>query len=595
MAAKNPKDEPALLNVKKAAAYLGVSPSAIRQWALSGKLVGLKVGSRGDWRFTKEKLSKLTTNPIERKKLDKIKKYLLQHAKDIEKEATMDHLRYLGPEYMRIEAIQKYMAAHIRILKSIIHHIESKSLESATQYVKKLGDLLATNAIKDGLSIQEATNGIIYLKQAIWKSLNKAGLLHELSTKDYHKLSQTMGILIDTTSSQIAFSYSALSKRQSEVESERLQKLFQEAPAFICILKGNKHIYEMSNKLHDQLIGFRDIIGKPVREALPEIEQQGFIKLLDNVLKTGKTSSNNELKVKLQRRKNAPLEILYINIVYQPIVEANGMCSGIFIHGIDVTDQVRSRKKLEKSKQLIRLAKEESDRQKRLYEAITSNTPDLIYVFDLQYKFTFANEALLNMWGRTWKNSIGKRLSQLGYEPWHAQMHEQEIDHIIKTKQTVRGIVSFPHATLGRREYDYILTPVFNKKGDIEAIAGITRDITEIKNLSKQKDEFIGIASHELKTPVTSIKAFAQVLQNRFNKAGDHTSANYLKKMDAQLNKLTSLIGDLLDVTKIETGKLQFHENEFDFHSLVNEIAEEMQRTTTKHTIVPTLKENRIV
>jgi signal transduction histidine kinase len=102
---------------------------------------------------------------------------------------------------------------------------------------------------------------------------------------------------------------------------------------------------------------------------------------------------------------------------------------------------------------------------------------------------------------------------------------------------------------------------------------------------SRQKDEFMGVATHELKTPVTSLKAFAQVLQQRFAKAGDEKSALHLAKMDTQLNKLTALIGDLLDATKIDAGKLQFHEEYFDFNELVEEIVEEMQRTTQRHTI----------
>src|SRR5438270_2159117 len=98
-----------------------------------------------------------------------------------------------------------------------------------------------------------------------------------------------------------------------------------------------------------------------------------------------------------------------------------------------------------------------------------------------------------------------------------------------------------------------------------EGISVYFTDITEQVNLQKQKDTFLGIVSHELKTPVTSIKAFAQVLQKRSKKEGNDSLALYLSKMDAQLDKLTALIADLLDITKIQTGKLQFHETTFSF------------------------------
>ncbi|GAB4050325.1 PAS domain-containing sensor histidine kinase [Spirosoma litoris] len=125
--------------------------------------------------------------------------------------------------------------------------------------------------------------------------------------------------------------------------------------------------------------------------------------------------------------------------------------------------------------------RQESQRQQRIYEAITASTPDLMYVFDLNYRFTYANQALLEMWGSTWEKSIGKGLLENGYEPWHAEMHEREIDKVVATKQLIRGEVSFPHATLGKRIYDYVFAPVLNEKGEVEAIAGTTRDITEIK------------------------------------------------------------------------------------------------------------------
>jgi two-component system, chemotaxis family, CheB/CheR fusion protein len=113
----------------------------------------------------------------------------------------------------------------------------------------------------------------------------------------------------------------------------------------------------------------------------------------------------------------------------------------------------------------------------------------------------------------------------------------------------------------------------------------VQEDVTQRKQLESQKDEFVGVATHELKTPVTSIKAYAQILKNRFQKVGDKPSTELLSKMDAQLDKLISLISDLLDVTKIEAGKMSFNLEQFNFNALVGELVEELQRTTTRHTI----------
>jgi PAS domain S-box-containing protein len=123
-------------------------------------------------------------------------------------------------------------------------------------------------------------------------------------------------------------------------------------------------------------------------------------------------------------------------------------------------------------------ADESLEQQRRLYEAILDNTPDLAYVWDLDHRFIYANQALLKMWGRTWEEAIGRNCLQLGYEPWHAAMHDREIDQVVATKQPVRGEVPFT-GTAGRRIYDYLLMPVLGANGEVEAVAGTTRDITE--------------------------------------------------------------------------------------------------------------------
>lgn len=125
-----------------------------------------------------------------------------------------------------------------------------------------------------------------------------------------------------------------------------------------------------------------------------------------------------------------------------------------------------------------------------------------------------------------------------------------------------------------------------NKKGKKVGMRGVTMDISDRVGIEKQKDEFLGIVSHELKTPVTSLKAYAQVLHRRFVKRNDEHSAKQLAKMDNQLNKLTTLISDLLDTTRIESGKFAFNTEIFEIDDLIKETAELMQLTTEQHKVV---------
>ena len=122
------------------------------------------------------------------------------------------------------------------------------------------------------------------------------------------------------------------------------------------------------------------------------------------------------------------------------------------------------------------------------YDAILSSTPDLVYVFDLQHRFTYANQALLTMWGKSWEEAIGKNCLELGYEPWHAAMHDREIEQVIATKQPIRGEVPFT-GTHGQRFYDYIFVPVIGANGQVEAVAGTTRDVTERKHAEAELRE----------------------------------------------------------------------------------------------------------
>lgn len=128
--------------------------------------------------------------------------------------------------------------------------------------------------------------------------------------------------------------------------------------------------------------------------------------------------------------------------------------------------------------------------------------------------------------------------------------------------------------------------PQYGDDGSFLGYIGACVDITEQKQLQQQKDDFIGIASHELKTPVTSIKAYAQVLEKMLRQKGDIKESQMITRMDAQINRLTSLIGDLLDVTKINSGKLQFNYEEFDFNQMVKDLIEDLQRTTQKHRLI---------
>lgn len=262
-----------------------------------------------------------------------------------------------------------------------------------------------------------------------------------------------------------------------------------------------------------------------------------------------------------------------------PIFDNNGEIIEWFGSARDIT----GRKNTEEA---LYHARVDVDQQKRLNEIVTSNTPDLVYVFSLDYKFTFANPALLTMWGKTWDDAIGKGLLDNGYEPWHAEMHEREIDHVAATGEVIRGEVAFPHAVLGRRVYDYILTPVFNARGEVEAVAGTTRDISDIKENEQRKNDFISMVSHELKTPLTSVISYVQISQKRAAQSHDSVAAGMLERAGKQLNKMTRMINGFLNVSRLESGRIQIDHKPFDLAVLMKEVEEETVSTIFSHAFV---------
>jgi PAS domain S-box-containing protein len=255
----------------------------------------------------------------------------------------------------------------------------------------------------------------------------------------------------------------------------RAQDLFMQAPVAVCIVTGPDYIVELVNEQMLQLLGRTpEMAGRPIVESLPEAKQQGLMAILEKVRSSGESYHAPNFPATLLI--DGVREERYFDLLFQPYFQQakDTLPDSVFCVAYNVTTQIRIQQQLE-------AVQKETDRQRRLYEAVTSSTPDLIYVFDLDYRFTYANEALLRMWAKEWDEAVGKGLVENGYEPWHATMHEREIDQVVATGQPVRGEVSFPHATLGSRIYDYILVPVLNSAGQVEAVAGTTRDITDIK------------------------------------------------------------------------------------------------------------------
>ncbi len=123
-------------------------------------------------------------------------------------------------------------------------------------------------------------------------------------------------------------------------QSMQIRRLFMHAPSFVAILRGPDHVFDFANEAYLRLVGRQDVVGKPLADALPEIRDQGFIPLLDQVHGSAEPFIGRDVSVMLARDPGAPPEERFLDFIYQPIVEADGSVSGVFVEGADMTDRV---------------------------------------------------------------------------------------------------------------------------------------------------------------------------------------------------------------------------------------------------------------
>jgi len=159
------------------------------------------------------------------------------------------------------------------------------------------------------------------------------------------KIGGTLVVCTETTDTILA-------RRLLEREMDQMADLFEQAPAFFAVMRGPEHVFEMVNSSYQQLIGRRSVLGKPVREAVPEAGEQGFFELLDGVYQTGEAYVGRSIPIQLARTSGHPLELRYLDFVYQPKREADGSVGGIIALGVDVTDARRSEQILLRSEKL---------------------------------------------------------------------------------------------------------------------------------------------------------------------------------------------------------------------------------------------------
>ncbi len=176
--------------------------------------------------------------------------------------------------------------------------------------------------------------------EEVWMDLNYSPLIDKAG-----KPAGVLAIVVETTGRKLAENKRTKAEAELQKEQQHLRDLFKHAPSFIAATKGPDHVFELANSMYQKLVGDdRKLIGKTVAEALPEVKEQGFLDLLDQVYKTGVPFISEESAVQIDKKGNGQLENYYVNFVYQPVKEADGKVTGIFVQGNDITEVVRAKR-----------------------------------------------------------------------------------------------------------------------------------------------------------------------------------------------------------------------------------------------------------
>jgi signal transduction histidine kinase/DNA-binding NarL/FixJ family response regulator len=328
----------------------------------------------------------------------------------------------------------------------------------------------------------------------------------------------------------------------------RTRALFQQAPGFICILSGPDHIFEFTNDSFVRLLGGRNLLGRSVREAVPEVEGQGFFELLDKAYQSGKAFTGAEVPLQLQRSPDGNPDDLLIDFIYQPTTDAAGRVTGIFVEGYDVTGRVAAQVALRDSEARYRTLFDSIDEGFCIIEAIPAKDGA-----PRDYRYVAANPALKTQSGVT--VNVGKDTIR-GLLSIEAQSWIDVFDEILRTGEPVRGerglvtqgrvldLYSFRLEDDSNRRIGVIFTDVTQRK----------RAESDLKRANQDLEQFAHSASHDLQEPLRSVKIYSELLAQEYGDRLDGEAAEFLAFVISGASRMEMLLRDLLAYT--QSGQL---------------------------------------
>ena len=399
---------------------------------------------------------------------------------------------------------------------------------------------------------------------------------YSLSLGSQDILSVVLFVVISTLITRLNVRERA-ARAQAEVDRARLQRLFMQAPALIAIHRGPEHVFEFVNTAYARLLGDRELLGKTVRQAQPELEGQGFYERLDRVYQTGEPCFGKDAPANVGGPESPRTG--YFDFVYQPLPGPDGKTEGVMVFGFEVTEQVLARRRLEQAER--RLA------------TITHNATLGLLMMDARQHCVFMNPAAEKITGFTLAEVQGRPLHDVLHhtrpDGTHYPMAECPIDRALPTRAQEQGEDIFVRRDGGFYPVAFTASPILEEGTAVGTVIEL-RDTTEEKRQRAERerllaelqeavrlrDEFLSVASHELRTPLTPLSLRLQALERNFEaEPGSPKAMRFGKEvqvMRRQVKRLSDLVNELLDVSRISTGRLRLQVEAVDLAEVTREV-----------------------
>lgn len=362
--------------------------------------------------------------------------------------------------------------------------------------------------------------------------------------------------------------------KKSEVSQGLFQTIFDQSPLSIQIFSPDGATIRV-NRAWEKLWGTTLAQIKTYNILKdPQLKEKGIFKYIKKGF-AGEATQIPAIKYEPQKtiKDISSVSYLWVKAFIYPVKDKQGQISEVVLVHEDITHAVEAQEKIRQSEQLYRL--------------VVENSQDLISLMDLKSNLLYVSPSHEKILGYKLSELIGQNLTSL-IHPDDLPIIQEELKKSIQG-QVITSSVRIKHKDGYWVVIEGVAIVILNQANLPEMILASSRDITERIEFEKRKDEFISIASHELKTPITTLKSYTQILGQALNKNKkelDDKSLIYVSKMEDQIVRLTKLITELLDVSKIQAGKLELQKELIDLNVLLKETIDDMQHLTNKHQII---------